>query len=64
VAVLATELATGRPRYNADTRAINGGTGSEGMQESHLTGRKGATHIEFPDISTQVHSQFKRALSY
>src|ERR1700757_2425211 len=64
MAVLATKLATGRPRYNADTRAINGGTGCEGMKESHLAGCEGATYIDLPYVSTRVYSQFKRALRH
>jgi hypothetical protein len=61
MAVQATKLATAGPCYKANTWAIDGRTGREGMKEPHLSGSQGATHIDLTYVSTQVHPQFKGA---
>jgi hypothetical protein len=61
MAIQAAKLTTAGPGYKADTWAIDGRTGGEGMKEAHLAGRQGPTHVNVTDVSTQIHTQFKRA---
>ena len=57
--VQAAELTAGCPRDYADTRSVESGAGSEGMQKTSLSARYRGSYIRFAHMGTEANAKLK-----
>ena len=62
MAVQAAELAAREPRYDTDTRPVDGRSSRERVDEADIAGSNRRPDIRLGNVAAEIHSEFERAL--